>query len=102
VPIRFTLGSRARNEDGTARQDASRVLASLVRAVMHLPDDVLLTISEIDCGDPECGGAETVVLVMRPGLPTAAFKIRMPMLRVEEGDILAAATQAGMMPAAQP
>lgn len=87
MPFRLTLGSRAAK---AGRADLSRELAALVRRTLGFGDEVLLTISEIDCGDPACGGAETVVLVMRPGRKTAAFKMRMPMASVAEEDVRAA------------
>lgn len=41
--------------------------------------EVSFTVSEIACGDQACGGVETVVLVMWPGRPTEAVKLRGPM-----------------------
>ena len=80
---------RARTED-PARADASRRVAALVRAALALSEDDCVTVSEIDCGDPACGGAETVALVMRPGRKTEAVKLLMPMATVTEADVRAA------------
>lgn len=87
MAFRLTLGSRAK---ASGRAELSRTLAVLVRRTLALGDEVLLTISELDCGDPACGGAETVVLVMRPGEKTTAFKILMPMASVGAEDVRAA------------
>lgn len=69
------------------RADASRRVAAWARAALALADEATVTVSEIACGDPACGGAETVVLVMRPGRRTAAAKVKMPLSRVTE-DVL--------------
>jgi hypothetical protein len=87
VAFRLMLGARGRDP---GRADLSKQLAALVRDTLGFSEEVLLTISEIDCGDPACGGAETVVLVMKPGEKTTAFKLRMPMAVVGAADIAAA------------
>lgn len=80
---------RRRGEEGPAR-DASRALAELVRTTLALPEEATVSVSEISCGDPACGGAETVVLVMRPGRRTEAAKVLMPMAQVTPEALLAA------------
>lgn len=72
-----------------ARREESRRIAALVREHLQLSDDDAVTVSEIACGDPACGGAETVVLVMRPGRRTEATKMKKPMALVEAGDVAA-------------
>ena len=73
--------------DAPARQDASRRVAALVRAALELGEDDAVTVSEISCGDPACGGAETVALVMRVGRRTEAVKFLKPMTEVTEADV---------------
>lgn len=46
------------------------------REALGLDDDAVLTVNEIACTDPACPGLETVILVMRPGAPTQAYKAR--------------------------
>lgn len=77
---------RSRRED-PGRADASRRIAALVRGALSLGEDDAVTVSEIDCGDPACGGAETVVLIMRPGRKTEAVKFMKPMAQVTEQDV---------------
>lgn len=74
----------------TERRDATRALAEMTRRLLDLEEEATVSVSEIACGDPACGGAETVVLVMRPGKPTQAAKVLMPVARVTEDDLLAA------------
>lgn len=79
------LFMRRRGDQGT--RDAARALADKVRALLALEEEATVSISEIACGDPACGGAETVVLVMRPGRRTEAAKVFRPMAQVEEADL---------------
>ncbi|WP_020177545.1 hypothetical protein [Methylopila sp. M107] len=78
-----------RQPEDPARADASRRVAGLVRAALALGEDDHVTVSEIACGDPACGGAETVALVMRVGRKTEAVKFMMPMAQVSEADVAA-------------
>ncbi|MFG1294732.1 hypothetical protein [Xanthobacter variabilis] len=83
------LFMRRRGEADSTR-DAARALADRVRAVLQLEEAATVSVSEISCGDPACGGAETVVLVMRPGRRTEAAKVLCPMAQVSEEALLAA------------
>jgi hypothetical protein len=67
--------------------DASRRLTALVRDILSLTDDDGVTVSEIACSHPECGDAETIVLVMRLGRPTEAVKIAKAMRLVSEEEL---------------
>lgn len=80
---------RRRGEEAGAR-DAARALADLVRRMLDLEEEATVSVSQIACGDPACGGAETVVLVMRPGRRTEAAKVLRPMAEVGEEELRAA------------
>ena len=67
--------------------DASRRLTALVRDILSLTDDDGVTVSEIACSHPECGAAETIVLVMRLGRPTEAVKVAKAMRLVSEEEL---------------
>ncbi|MGU3493853.1 hypothetical protein ACLBXM_07415 [Xanthobacteraceae bacterium A53D] len=85
------LFMRGRGEGaGTQTRDATRALAEMTRRLLALDEEASVSVSEIACGDPACGGAETVVLVMCPGQPTQAAKVLMPVARVTEDDLKAA------------
>ncbi|MFK8251598.1 hypothetical protein [Ancylobacter terrae] len=70
--------------------DAAAELADKARALLGVGAEATVSISEISCGDPACGGAETVILVMRPGRRTEAAKVLMPLAAVTEADLAAA------------
>lgn len=81
---RFFFNRRGQDPD-TA--DASRRLTAMVRDILSLTDDDGVTVSEIACSHPECGDAETIVLVMRLGRPTEAVKIAKAMRLVSEEEL---------------
>lgn len=88
------LFMRRRGEAGPER-DAARRLADLVRETLSLEEAATVSVSEISCCDPACGGAETVVLVMRPGRRTEAAKVLMPMAQVTAEALVAALAPLG-------
>lgn len=81
---RFFFNRRGQDPD-TA--DASRRLTAMVRDILSLTDDDGVTVSEIACSHPECGDAETIVLVMRLGRPTEAVKVARAMRLVSEEEL---------------
>ncbi|QIB32447.1 hypothetical protein [Ancylobacter pratisalsi] len=76
-----------RGQSAEAAPDAARELAVRARAMLGVDEDTTISISEIACGDPACGGAETVVLVMRPGRRTEAAKLLKPLSQVTDEDL---------------
>jgi hypothetical protein len=82
----FGLFRRAKPVGGD-RLDA---LKSIVRERLGLDDAAVVSISEIQCGDPACPGNETVILVMRPKRRTAAYRVPAPLSEVGPEDIEAA------------
>ena len=72
-------------------RDRSQHLAAATRTHLNLPEEATVSVTELLCGDPGCaGGAETVILVMRPGRRTEAAKVRKAMALVEDDDLKAA------------
>jgi hypothetical protein len=76
-----------RKGKGEAAPDASRELARRVRALLGLPEDATVSVTEIVCGDPACGGAETAIIVMRPGRRTEFVKLMQPVATVGEDEL---------------
>jgi hypothetical protein len=69
------------------RRDAAHELRVHARAIINAESDTVITVSERDCGDPGCGGARTIVLVMHPGRTTEAVKIDKPLEQVTQSDL---------------
>jgi hypothetical protein len=91
----------------TRRSNAALQLKEHARTVINADDDTVVSVSERDCGDPGCGGARTIVLIMHPRRPTEAVKIDKPLeqiSRTELSDALAPlAAQTGLQePSSKP
>jgi hypothetical protein len=82
----MVLGFRDRMASAR-RRDAALALTIAARAVLGADDNTVVSVSEHDCGDPECGGARTTILVMRPGHPTEAVKLNKPLDVVTRADL---------------
>jgi len=76
--------------DAQGARDAARSLADRIRVLMALDEESSVSVTEIACGDPACGGAETVILIMRPGRRTEAAKLMKPLATVTEDELVAA------------
>ncbi len=81
-----------RGGKGRAAPDATRELATRVRALLDLPEEATVSVTEFACGDPACGGAETAIIVMRPGRRTEHVKLLMPVALVGDDALKAALT----------
>jgi hypothetical protein len=69
------------------RKDAALDLMVRARGILNAAADAVESVSEHDCGDPECRGARTVILIMRPDQPTKAIKIDKPLEAVTAADL---------------
>jgi hypothetical protein len=78
--MRFGLFGRDKREAVGA--DAAAQVKRQVRELLGLPENAVVAVNEILCADPACPGTETVILVMKPGEKTRAFKIQMGLAEV--------------------
>ena len=69
------------------RWNAVLKLKEHARRAINADDETIVTISERDCGDPGCGGARTIVLIMHPRRPTEAVKIDKPLEQITQTDL---------------
>jgi hypothetical protein len=69
------------------QSDAALELKAYARTAINADDETVVSVSERDCGDPGCGGARTIVLLMHPRRPTEAVKIDKPLEQVTQSDI---------------
>lgn len=69
---------RRKRQPDPASEAAREAVRAWMRTALGEDPSVTFTVSEIACGDAACGGIETIVLVMWPGRPTAAVKLRGP------------------------
>jgi hypothetical protein len=69
------------------RRNAVRELKEYARTAINADDETVVSISERDCGDPGCGGARTILLIMHPRRPTEAVKIDKPLEQITQTDL---------------
>ena len=91
-----------RGGKGRAAPDATRELARRVRTLLELPDEATVSVTEFACGDPVCGGAETAIIVMRPGRRTEHVKLLMPVSSVDDDALRSALAPLAHSPAGTP
>lgn len=87
--MRFGLFRRGARPAKPEAEAVARVKA-LVMRVGGFPPETALAVNEIVCTDPSCPGTETVVLVMRPGHKTRAYKVAKALDEVTQEDVRAA------------
>lgn len=84
--MRFGLfGKPDTRKGGEAKAEAKAVAERLkvqVREMLGLAEATAIAVNEIICADPACPGSETVILVMKPGEKTRAYKLQMAMAEV--------------------
>lgn len=88
-----------RGGKGRIAPDPTRELARRVRALLELPDEATVSVTEFACGDPACGGAETAIIVMRPGRRTEHVKLLMPVSSVGDDALKSALAVLAYSPA---
>jgi hypothetical protein len=74
--------------------DATRSLTARVREQLGLGEDVTVSIAEFACGEAACGGAETIILIMRPGCAPQKFELKMPVALLGDDELRAALASA--------
>lgn len=80
----FSLFSRKRDP---AHEAAQAQVRGWAWEALALGSDDALTVSQIECDDGLCPGAETVLLIMRKGQRTQAVKIPKFLLDVSEDEV---------------
>ncbi len=69
------------------RRNVALEVTEWVRAFLDTHDDAVISVTGHQCGAPECGDAETVILLMRADQPTVAIKISKPIETVTDADV---------------
>lgn len=71
----------------TPKPSASLELMQAIRVKFQLGEDDGLSITQIACSHPECGDAETAILIFKEGEKTKAVKILKPLSEVTLDDV---------------
>jgi hypothetical protein len=69
--------------------DAMARLQTATRALLNLPDDVVVSVTELTCRELGCPDVETVVAVMRAGEKPCTAKFRKPLPAVTTDNLAA-------------
>jgi hypothetical protein len=72
--------------------DAVARLKVEARALLHLPDDVVVTVTELACREPGCPDIETVVAVLKADEKPRTARIHKPIPAVTAEDLAASFT----------
>lgn len=91
--MRFGLFGRDKRD--AAGADAAAQVKRQVRELLRLPENAVIAVNEILCADPACPGTETVILVMKPGEKTRAFKAQMGLAELTPEALAEALSGAG-------
>lgn len=76
--------------DGERDPEALLRVGAWCRELLALGPAATVSVAELACGEPECGGAETVVMVMAPGRKTEAVRLKMRLSAVTREGLAAA------------
>jgi len=68
-------------------KEASNRVKVWVRRLLSLPQDAVVTVSEINCRDVRCPGVETAILVMEAGKTTRLIKVPRPLTEIRMDDL---------------
>jgi hypothetical protein len=62
---------------------AALELVQWVGAILGADEDIVVSVTQHQCGDPDCGGSATTI----PAEPTTAIKIGKPLETVTQADV---------------
>lgn len=91
------LGSALRRVFGREKPEPEAVarVKAWARAALAPDDGAAITVNEIACLDPACPGLETVILVMRRGERSRAYKIAGALAEIGPEQVRDALAKAG-------
>ncbi len=82
------MALRYRQEKSSERRtDNAGAVVLWVRTMLNADEDTVVSVAGNQCGDSDCRGVETIILLMRPGQPTRAIKISKSVETVTQSDV---------------
>lgn len=69
---------------------ATAAIKDWTRTALDIGDDVVVSVNELACPQPDCPPRETIVLVLRAGAPAMRLSIHKAILDVVEQDVIEA------------
>ena len=69
-----------------------RRIKSALRTVLKLPENATITVSQLACLEQDCAPLETVIGLLRPGVPQLQYKIHKAIDDLESADLVQVCT----------
>ncbi len=82
----FQLLSNKNSNEAEFRKNSTAAIKKWVKEKMQLSDDVIVMVTEINCGEPNCPDKETIIAIMQQG-NNQKISIKKPLLYVRKWDI---------------
>ena len=68
--------------------EKARQLKELVREVWALPEEVIISVMEVECMEANCPDLETNIILMSDGCEARLFKVYKPLAEVTPDDLV--------------
>lgn len=78
---------RYRSEAIGWRTNAALEIIEWVHSALAPDKDLVVNVTNHQCGNPECVSTATIILLMRPDRPTQAVKIAKPIDAIRQHDV---------------
>jgi hypothetical protein len=69
-------------------REAVERIETIVRATLALPDDIVVSMAELACREPECPDTETVIAILPAGRDPVTVRILAAIPQVAEADLI--------------
>ena len=68
--------------------EKARQLKDVVREAWALPEEVIISVMEVECVEPNCPDLETNIILMSDGCEARLFKVYKPLAEVTSNDLV--------------
>ena len=83
------------NSSRRSNLEEVRRIKKTLREALQLPEDAILTVSELACMEEECPPFETVVGLLRSNAPQLQYKIHKSMKDIDAQDLISLCSEWG-------
>ena len=88
---RSAFGGRVVLIGSTSKKPSLLAVRRIKRALydaLELPEDALITVVQLACFERDCAPVETVIGLLRPGVPQVQYKIHKPTDCIDAEDLM--------------
>jgi hypothetical protein len=72
---------------GRGAGDSAARIKEWVRKYLALPDDIVVSVSQLSCRETGCPDVETIIGILRPGEPIQILRVLRPIVDIAERDV---------------